>query len=132
MGKQRLDDYYATVAGRPWLHVLESSVTHIPQKLADIDPHLFVVFNKKQQQFEVHDAACPIQRLSYVLSAPELDDRIVKRVDMARMDREPILRAEMEAMAERVAIEKRADDARLATVESLHDLASERAVVKVK
>lgn len=130
--KQRLDDYYAAVRGRPWLRVVESSVLRIPERLAEVDPYLFLVFNKRQEQFEVHDAACPIPQLSYVLSAAEADMRVIQRVEMARMDREPIVRAEMEAQAERAAIDKRVADARLATAESLHDLASERAVVKVK
>lgn len=132
MGKMRLNDYQAAVSTRPWLRVMESSVTQIPQRLAEIDPHLFLVFNQRQQQFEVHDAACPIPQLSYVLSAPEMDVRILQRVEMARMDREPIVRAELEALAEREAIEKRVADGRRATSESLYDLAQERVVVKVK
>lgn len=95
------------MAGRPWLWPIESTVDYIPQRLAEIDPDLFLVLNVKSQQFEVHDAAVPIPALTRVLEAEELDLRIVQRVRAAAHDREPFAAAERWGAEERAAMDRK-------------------------
>lgn len=85
--------YWHTVASRPWLRVITSTATPVPEGLHNLDPNLFVVLNIKTQQYEVHEVN-PFPAISYVLAADELDGRIVDRARQARHDQDPFQAAE--------------------------------------
>lgn len=86
--------FLAVIAGRPWLHLMETSAVRIPERIAEFDGDLFVVRNVAKRRFEVHDASVPVRSMSYVLQADELDMRVYYRLLEAQMARNPLQRAE--------------------------------------
>lgn len=70
--------------------VIESNVFHIPERLREIDPSYFVVYNHSISQFEVHHSG---QDETYCLSIPypELDVRTLHRVRETRVERAEII-----------------------------------------
>lgn len=98
--------YLACIGNRDWLRLEEGGIYGIPERLQEIDPDLFFVFNRKTGEFEVHDAAVPVKGLTRVLTAPEADARILSRVRAASHNWDPIGAAEDWATAEKQSIDR--------------------------
>jgi hypothetical protein len=81
----------------PYLIYVESNVDHIPERLREIEPHYFVMFNPRQQKFEVHNTNQ--NHSTYCLTVPfdELDSRTLDEVRRTRIENGRKLMAEMEA-----------------------------------
>jgi len=62
------------------------SVTFIPQRLKEIDPDYFVMFNTLTQRFEVHDSRQPFSTLACVLPFDGLDERAIRHVREHRVE----------------------------------------------
>lgn len=108
--QKQVDRFLAAIRGRPWLRLVETSATQIPERLNELDPNLFVVYNLVKQRFEVHDCSVPFRNLTYVLQADSLDMRVYYRVLDARVELNPIGRAEEAAKVERESHDRWLDD----------------------
>lgn len=113
--------YLACIGNRHWLKLEESTVDGIPQGLQALDPDLFLVFNLKTGEFEVHDAAVPVKGLTRILAAEECDGRILARVRAASHDMDPIRAAEEWAAEEQASIARKAANDREAIAYDLAD-----------
>lgn len=107
--ERHLRRYRAALAGRPWLHLVETNVYRIPERLNEMDRDLFAVFNFKQSVFEVHDASVPIPSMTRILDAEELDGRVLERINTARHDQDPFGLAERWAREHKAAEQRRTD-----------------------
>lgn len=107
MEQSQVEKYWGAVASRPWLRVLETSLTQIPSKIAEIDPDLFVVWNRDRARYEVHDASVSIPAFSHVLEADELDDRLLPRIWAARWAVDPMGAADTWSLYQRLESERK-------------------------
>jgi len=106
--------------------VVESNVFCIPERLKEIDPGYFVVFNHKTKQFEVHHNKQIGGTLCLNIPYPELDYRTIELVRETRVERasqiwEQIKRDEIrrEIEAEK-AIKKALDDQVTPKLKEIH------------
>lgn len=67
--------------------VIESNVFHIPERLREIDPEYFVVYNHSSKQFEVHHKGQIGDTFCLDIPYPELDARTIERVKQTRVER---------------------------------------------
>jgi hypothetical protein len=83
-----LQDYIAYVknAKRMYRHLIlvENHVTDIPERLKEIDPNFFVMFNPKTQKYEVHKKVLHGITLEVSLPFGELDSRAIDYVSSVR------------------------------------------------
>lgn len=93
--------FQTVIHRRPWLRLVETSANQIPEALCALDPDLFLVRNVRRGCYEVHDAAVSAEYFTMVLEANELDGRIIERIRAARLDQDPIKRADEWAILER-------------------------------
>lgn len=124
MKSSQVDKYWGAVASRPWLRVLETSLTQLPKKVAEIDSDLFLVWNSRRARYEVHDASVPMPAFSHVLDADDLDDRLLLRIWAARWASDPIGAANVWALGERLESERKLADAASSTARELANLAA--------
>ncbi len=68
---------YDRLIGKPHLIPMETNVYHIPERLKQYDPRLFVVFNVKKQWFELHSLANKGNSFSLCIPYSELDARAI-------------------------------------------------------
>jgi hypothetical protein len=54
---ERKEEIRRQLWNKPHLKVMESNVLHIPERLYEYDPDLFVVFNIRSQKYEIHSLA---------------------------------------------------------------------------
>lgn len=89
----------------PVLH----NVFDIPERLKELDEHLFVMFNHRLQKYEVHDSSQPFTTLAVVLPFDGLDPRAIDYV-RARMNHDVIAMVkQIEEENERLEAEKYAE-----------------------
>jgi hypothetical protein len=89
----------------PVLH----NVFDIPERLKEIDPRFFVMFNHRTRKFEIHDNMQIYNTLAVVLPFEELDARTIDYV-RGRMNNDVIAMARMiEEENERLEAKKQAD-----------------------
>jgi len=63
---------------KPWRHIVETSVTRVPERLEQIDSNLFVCFNTKTQRFELHSLDNKTDTTCFSVPYDTLDDRIIE------------------------------------------------------
>lgn len=80
--------------------VVESNVYHIPERLREIDPGYFVVYNHKDKEFEVHHKEQIGGTFCLSIPYPELDYRTIQRVRETRIERARIIMEQMEIAQE--------------------------------
>jgi hypothetical protein len=92
----------------PGLLPVDSNVFNIPERLRQIDPGYFVMFNPRNQTFELHHEG---QDFTYCLTFPfdELDGRAIDYVQETRIERLGAIRRQMDAHNEKVEADKRRD-----------------------
>jgi len=63
-----------------------SNVYHIPERLKEIDPNYFVVFNTETQKFEVHHSEQIGNTLALNIPYEELDARTIELIHKNRIE----------------------------------------------
>ena len=64
----------------PYLSEIKSNVYHIPERLKEIDPSLFVVWNNKNKRIELHSTENKGNTFYMALPFNELDSRTIDYV----------------------------------------------------
>ncbi|HBC94475.1 MAG TPA: hypothetical protein DCZ10_16635 [Pelotomaculum sp.] len=54
MNNQRYNEITDRIRGKPFLLLIETSATSIPERLEEYDPNMFICFNSLLQEYEVH------------------------------------------------------------------------------
>ena len=83
------------LAGKEWLVLIDTSVHDIPERLREYDSGMFVVWNIKKRQYEVHTLANIGDTFGVHLPFEALDARAietVKRVDARTRGAENIIK----------------------------------------
>ncbi len=90
----------------PYLIYVESNIFNIPERLREIEPHYFVMFNPRQQKFEVHNTNQ--LHSTYCLTVPfdELDSRTLDEVRRTRWENHKKLMAEIEAHNQKLELDR--------------------------
>jgi hypothetical protein len=78
MKHRRHLDIADRMRGKPHLVVQESSLFHIPERLAEYDSDLFVVRNKKNHRYEIHSLANRGNTHCITVPHEELDARAIE------------------------------------------------------
>jgi hypothetical protein len=78
MNQLKLNEIHNRLQGKPFLLVLENSICDIPKRLEEIDPSLFVCFNKITQRYEVHSLANHGTTFCFSVPYSELDARTIE------------------------------------------------------
>lgn len=78
MRRGKRSEIYDRTSSKPYLHVIETSTTSIPERLEELDSDLFVCFNSKTQRFEVHSLANRGTTFCFSVPYDELDARIIE------------------------------------------------------
>lgn len=75
--------------------LVDSNVFNIPERIRDIDPDYFVIFNPKTQKYELHHRK---QDVSFCVEFPfdELDGRAVEYVNETKIERIRSIKRQME------------------------------------
>lgn len=73
-----------------------SNVYDIPVRLKEVNRDFFVMFNTRDQTFEIHDASQPYTTLACTLPFDELDARAINYVREFARERLAIVAAEIE------------------------------------
>lgn len=82
--KMRAEQISKRIAEKQHLILVETSVHNIPERLAEYDPDLFLVWNCKKRQYEIHSLANTTDTFCLHIPYNELDARVllvVKRSD---------------------------------------------------
>lgn len=75
---KRIKRYQIIERIKPWRHIVETSVTRVPERLEQIDPNLFVCFNTKTQRFELHSLGNKTDTFCFSVPYDTLDDRMIE------------------------------------------------------
>lgn len=78
MKARKLNHIHDRLRGKPHLKLIETNVVKIPERLEQYDSNLFLVFNAKKQQYEVHSLAN--RGSTYCITVPyeDLDYRTIE------------------------------------------------------
>lgn len=87
----------------PDREIIETNVYHIPERLREIDPDYFVVYNHKEHRFEVHHWGQKDNTLAVIIPYDELDARTIERVRATRIEYIDRIIAEIDKNNERIA-----------------------------
>lgn len=74
---QRLDD---VLSRNPHLTHIKTSVHDIPERLKEYDSSLFLVYNAKKNQVEIHSLENRLNTYCFKCPYPELDSRLLEMV----------------------------------------------------
>lgn len=84
----------------PWIdstrEIIETNVYDIPQRLREIDPGYFIVYNHADREFEVHHKEQIGNTFCLSIPYPELDCRTLYRVRETNIARAKIIMAQIE------------------------------------
>lgn len=80
MKVSKRDDINARLANKPFLHLLESNVFHIPERVEEYDKDMFVVFNSIKQKYELHSLEYPGDTFQTTFPFDELDARAIRHI----------------------------------------------------
>ena len=67
-------------SNHPYLMEIKTSVYHIPERLKEIDPSLFVVWNNRKHRIEIHSTENKGNTFYMALPFNELDSRVIDYV----------------------------------------------------
>lgn len=90
----------------PFLIYIDSNNYDIPERIKEIEPHYFVMFNPRQQKFEIHNTNQ--LHSTYCLTVPfnELDSRTLDEVRRTRIENAKKLMAEIEAHNQKLELDR--------------------------
>lgn len=74
------EDIYHLLKGRPHLTPVFSSALNIPERVKDYDPDLFLVFNQKNERFEIHSYEAGETSYNATLPFKSLDARTLRYI----------------------------------------------------
>lgn len=77
---KRKDEIAKRISDKPWLTHIHDSVHEVPQRLEEYDKDLFVVWNCRDQQYEIHSLANIGNTFGLGVPFGTLDARIVESV----------------------------------------------------
>lgn len=87
MNLQTNNEIYDRLLRKPYLLVLETSLTQIPERVAEYDPNMFVCFNHLLGEFEVHSLRNKGDTHALSIPYPELDNRTLQLIAMRDQNR---------------------------------------------
>jgi hypothetical protein len=74
---KKLNEITERLNGKPFLHFIETSVTKIPERLEEIDPSIFIVFNVKRDIYELHSLDNKGNTFCFNIPYRRLDSRVI-------------------------------------------------------
>lgn len=86
----KLNEIHDRLQGKSFLFLVETSIYHIPERLEEYDPNMFICFNSLIQEYEVHSLRNKGD--THALSIPwaELDQRTLDFVADRDQNRRPL------------------------------------------
>jgi len=91
MNRTKINEIFDRIRPKQYLTLVETSVCKIPEAIEKYDPSMFICFNYKSQQYEVHS----LRNLGFdtkAMSIPwdELDQRTLELVAQRDQNRRPL------------------------------------------
>lgn len=77
-------------------YLVETNVCRIPERIREIDPDYFILFNTYSQKYELHHKMLPWDTYQLTFPYPELDARSVFHVNRTHVRRAKQLQREVE------------------------------------
>lgn len=77
-------------------YLVETNVFRIPERIKEIDPDYFILFNSYTQKYELHHRITPWNTYQLTFPYPELDARAVTHVNRTHVRRAKQLAREVE------------------------------------
>jgi hypothetical protein len=105
----------------PYLIYVDGDIYGITERVKEIDPSYFVMFNPRTQQYELHSWEQEDGTLCLNLPFDELDSRTLERAQKHRVENIEKIMSEMEANNARIEREKE-EKARNVTTEITKDI----------
>lgn len=90
LNSSKLTDIEARIYDKPYLHLAETSVLSIPERLEQYDPNMFICFNCLLQEYEVHSLRNRGDTHSLSIPWPDLDQRTLDLVARRDLNRRPL------------------------------------------